>query len=681
MGILQRLDAALTRYADAQYRPRQAERFATPEAFLGWLASQQLPVPMLRQTIQGTTDTVDPTFAGFAQSGYGGNAIIFACMQARLMLFSEARFQYRRIRSGRPGELFGTAGLARLEQPWPGGTTGDLLSRVLVSADLSGNAFIAANRSGGLRVLRPDWVTMILGSDRAPVERAEDVEAELIAIAYQPGGRAGGAAPEVFLRGEFGHFAPIPDPFAPFRGMSWMTPLVREIRGDTGYTDHKLKFLEQGATVNLVVTLDKDIGATAFTHWVDEMEKGHKGVANAYKTLYLGGGATPTAIGSDMVQMDFKAVQGAGETRIAAAAGVPPVVVGFSEGLQGSSLNAGNYSAARRRFADLTMRPLWRNVAGSLSPLVPVPAGAELWYDDRDISFLQEDVRDAADIEFVKAQTIRQLVDGGFEPGSVIAAVVAGDMNRLSHTGMLSVQLNAAGGQTEPSVIDQFNAGLMTETEARAAFGRGPIDWGDTLSESESNQLIELVKAGLLTEAEAREKMGRQPIEWGSDLTSEEVASLIEQVKAGLRTENEARGLMKLPPIEWSNALSAEESATMLEQVKAGLLTEAEAREMMGRKPIDWGDAVSTEEVASLIEQVKEGLLSVDEARQMLGRPAMQWPEDLSEKVTHLGELIKAGFDPADALRTLGLDPIKHIGLPPVTVQKPADAAGVVAQP
>jgi phage portal protein BeeE len=220
--------------------------------------------------------------------------------------------------------------------------------------------------------------------------------------------------------------------------------------GDGGYTAHKLKFLEQGATVNLVVSLDKDITATAFESWVDAMDKDHKGLVNAYKTLYLGGGATPTAIGSDMVQMDFKAVQGAGETRIAAAAGVPPVVVGFSEGLQGSSLNAGNYSAARRRLADLTMRPLWRNAAGSLASIVPVPTDAELWYDDRDIAFLQEDMKDAADIQQADALTIRQLVDAGFKPETVVDAVTAGDLKRLVHTGLFSVQLQEPG-QPDPS--------------------------------------------------------------------------------------------------------------------------------------------------------------------------------------------------------------------------------------
>jgi hypothetical protein len=154
----------------------------------------------------------------------------------------------------------------------------------------------------------------------------------------------------------------------------------------------------------------------------------------------LGHGADVTVVGKDLAQLDFKATQGAGETRIAAAAGVHPVIAGLSEGLSGSSLNAGNFTSAARLVADRTLRPLWRNVAGSLENIVPPPGGAELWYDDRDISFLQDDRKDAAEIQFIDAQAIRQLVDAQFEPASVVAAVAAQDMTLLVHTGIPTVQ-------------------------------------------------------------------------------------------------------------------------------------------------------------------------------------------------------------------------------------------------
>jgi hypothetical protein len=191
----------------------------------------------------------------------------------------------------------------------------------------------------------------------------------------------------------------------------------------------------------MVVTLDPSISKDAFDKIAALIAARHEGAANAYRTLVLSGGAKVDVVGSDLKQIDFKVTQGAGETRIAAAAGVPPAVAGFSEGLQGSSLNAGNFTAAMRLFADLTIRPLWRNVCGSLASIVTVPGGAELWYDDRTIPALKEDVLNAAEVQAKQSAAIRQLLDAGFEPESVVDAIVSGDLKRLEHSGLYSVQL------------------------------------------------------------------------------------------------------------------------------------------------------------------------------------------------------------------------------------------------
>lgn len=408
------------------------------------------PIP-LQQTLLGPVESVGGDFVGLTAGGYQGNGVVFACLNARMNLFTEARFQFRRLRSGRPGELFGSDALRLLERPWPNGTTGDLLARMIQDVDLGGNAFIA-RRAGKLARLRPDWVTIIHGS-QIRTESPWDPDAEVIGYGYQPGGPASGRDPMYFLREEVAHFAPLPDPLAPARGMSWLIPLVREIEADTAATTHKLMFFRNGATPNLVVTGLTAQSPQAFDELVARFSNKNEGVRNAYKTLFLTAGADAKVVGADLRQIDFKVTQGAGETRIAAAAGVPPVVVGLSEGLQGSSLNAGNFSQAMRRFADVTMRPLWRNVAGSLSAIVAVPGGAELWYDDRDIPALKDDIKDAAEVQALNASAIRQLVDAGFEPTTVVDAVNAGDLKRLSHTGLYSVQLQPPmpeGPEPEP---------------------------------------------------------------------------------------------------------------------------------------------------------------------------------------------------------------------------------------
>lgn len=434
----------------------------------------------LNQTLVGSAETIATDFVGLSDGTLKSNPIVYACMQARISLFSEARFMYRQVRSGTPGELFSLPALEILRHPWPGATTGDLLARTMQDADLAGNAFWL-RRGERLVRLRPDWVAFLHGSYRDPQMGMWDPDAELLGYLYQPGGPASGDDPIVFQASEVAHFAPMPDPIAPARGMSWLTALVREISGDTAMTTYKNAYLVNGATPNLVVTGVPGASKEAFKEWVDAFEKGHKGVANAYKSLYL----TPTmdakVIGNGMgtTGVDFKSVQGAGETRIAAAAGVPAAVVGISEGLAGSSLNAGNFQAAMRRFADLTMRPAWRNICGSLERIVPAPGSAELWYDDRDIPALKDDIKDFAEVQSLQAQAVRQYVDAGFEPGSVVDAINAGDLKRLTHTGLYSVQLQPPGTTTpepapepapapEPPARDTGLFALLEAAERRA---------------------------------------------------------------------------------------------------------------------------------------------------------------------------------------------------------------------
>lgn len=410
---------------------------------------------MPAQTLQGNREEAPSSFTGYVQGAYKSNGVIFACMLVRLMVFSEARFQWRRRVNGRPGELFGTASLGPLETPEPNKTTGDLLTRMIQDADLAGN-FFCYRQGQYLKRLRPDWVTIVMGSRHGALDDdqivAGDLDAEVLGYAYQPGGPASGRDPVVLGVDQVAHFAPIPDPIASYRGMSWLTPVIREVMSDSAANTHKLKFFENGATANAVVSLDPTIQQEAFERWIKVFQTQHEGVLNAYKTLYLGGGADYKVIGADMHQMDFKTVQGAGETRIAAAAGVPPVIVGLSEGLAAATYS--NYGQARRRLSDGTMWPLWRNAAGSMQTIVePAPPGAHLWIDARDIPFLREDAADVANIQHVNAQTMRTLIDAGFEPKSVVNAVNSGDFSRLVHTGLYSVQLQPPGtilGATAP---------------------------------------------------------------------------------------------------------------------------------------------------------------------------------------------------------------------------------------
>lgn len=451
---------------------------SSPLSFDDWMSyftwqGAQYGVPLFSQTLIGDREQIDESYSGLIQQVYRQNGVVYAVEMVRVMLFAEARFMFRELGpDGRPGKLFGGRdgrnaafrGLQLLAEPWPGATTADLLARCLLNADFGGTAFVV-RRPNRLRVPRPDWMTVVIGSPNANAD-ANDLDAEVVGFIYHPGGRHSGRTPITLLPETVAYFTPMPDPQGFVRGVPWMTPVVRDIAGDSAMTGHKLKYFEQGATPNLAVALDADISLHDAREWIELFRQDHEGAINAYKTLFLGGGAKPVPIGSDLHQIDFKSVQGAAETRIAAAGGVPPVIVGLSEGL--ASATYSNYGQARRRLADGTLRPLWRNFAGSIARIIDVPEFSELWYLDSHIPFLQEDVKDAAEIQSMLASVVSTHVTTGFDPNAAIEAVLADDLSLLKnkHSGLFSVQLQPP--QTEqPTTEEEDGLALVAATNGK----------------------------------------------------------------------------------------------------------------------------------------------------------------------------------------------------------------------
>lgn len=449
MGLLDRIAAS--------QRP-QEQRFSIDQWISDYLIPSQqygfgelgLNETYARQKIQDIASTLPAYTAALRRSPPA-----FAAQMVRALVLSQARFVFRnKAWSSTPRRTFGTTALGLLEKPWPGATTGELLSRIEWSAGLAGNAYVV-RRPNRLRVLRPDWVGVVYGSDSEPDDAAHALDGELLGYVYCNGGfTANRNQMYTLLPSEVAHWSPIPDPESVGAGMSWITPAAREIQADRAATEHKLKFFDNGATPNMVVKGIPAATKTQFDEIVDAMEGRHAGIANAYRTLYLTAGADATVVGSDLKQLDFKATQGAGETRISVLSRVPAALLGISEGLSGSSLNSGNFGMARRMFSDTWVHPSLQDLSSALSNLVKVPNDAELWFDTSDIPLLREDAKDAAEIERTKADTIIGLVREGFTWESSVAAVQGQNMNLLKHTGLVSVQLQPPGSKqdSQPAV-------------------------------------------------------------------------------------------------------------------------------------------------------------------------------------------------------------------------------------
>lgn len=434
-------------------KPSAEERYNFSD-YIQWVNAAGTTFPTYGGSSGTNYEAPDGSFASFANV-YKTNGIVFACMAVRQRIFSEVSFRFASLSNGKTGKLFGTPDLGVLERPWPNGTTGELAARMIQDVDLSGN-FFAVRQGNRLYRRDPSRVSIILTG-----HPLEDEFVDILGYTYRPSGGSGPASNAgpvfTYTPDEMCHWSPLPDPTAAYRGMSWLTPILREIRADNSATDHKAKFFDNGATPNMVVKFPSDVmNEDQFRRFKAKMDDAHGGAGNAYKTLYLAPGADVEVVGKDFQQLDFSNTQGRDETRIASAAGVPAVIVGLKESLSGSSLNAGNYSAARRNLADGTMRPLYRSAAAALETLVPAPqskGASKLWYDDSQVAFFREDRADAATIQQTQAQTIKSYIDAGFEPDSVVAAVEAEDRSLLVHSGLYSVQLQEPGSPKLPTPL------------------------------------------------------------------------------------------------------------------------------------------------------------------------------------------------------------------------------------
>lgn len=383
----------------------------------------------------------------------------FAAEMVRALVLSQARFTFRsRPSSGGQRKTFGTRDLQLLERPWPNATTGELISRMEWSAGLTGNAYVTNRTRGRLRVLRPDWVAIVYGSQQEPEDAAYALDGELLGYVYANGGlnvTGNGVTAGIVNRAmtllpdEVAHWSPIPDIEGGGIGQSWITPALRDMQADQLATEHKLQFWKNGASPSMIVKGIPAMTKAQFDEIVDAMESAHAGVRNAFKTLYLTAGADATVVGSNFQQMDLKNITALGETRVSFLSRVPASVLGISEGLAGSALNAGNFGMARRIFADTWIYPTLQDLSASLAPLVRVPNDADLWFDTSDMPILREDSKDAAEIEQIKQASIVAYVNAGFTPESAVAAVLNGDVSLLRHSNLLSVQLQAPGSKPQ----------------------------------------------------------------------------------------------------------------------------------------------------------------------------------------------------------------------------------------
>jgi len=422
---------------------------------------------------QPDKETLPPELGPFALQANGTSSIVFAAEAVRMALFAEARFQYQ---AKDDKHLFGNTTLAKLEEPWPGATEGDLLARMEQDAGLMGNAYIWEPPGEGRLVrLRPDWTTIV--SELVAVPNGTDKPGwyrNKIGYFWEPPKSVLDQGEGFFIPAEeCVHWAPICDLAANFRGMSWLTPAVREVQGDSGLTAYKIKYLQNAATPNLLIKYAQKLAPATVDAVRERVTARYGGVDNAFRTLVLDQGADTTVVGNSLSQMDFSGVSAVGVERILADAMVPGVLVGL-EPLRGAGRG---YQESMQKLANLWARPQWRSVCGALSQLLDVPDGNRLWFDVSDIAALQDGELEKGQAALVKAQALLALVQAGYTHESAVATVASMDLSQLQAGGLGT----PATSNPVQHLLPQQQPGVVASPlpPAMPRLGIGPASPGD----------------------------------------------------------------------------------------------------------------------------------------------------------------------------------------------------------
>lgn len=311
---------------------------------------------------------ISSTYPELAKLAFGSNAIVYACM--RLLCQSVAEPPLVASTEDAKGELTPLPKAhplaVLLRRPNELMTEYEMLELIELHTGLSGGSYWWKQRTNGGQVaalwpLRPDRVVPIYN----PKLDAPEGERVIRGWAYFPPGEG---RPIPLPRSEvlaFGNPNPAGETGGIVETLGWVQVLASEIAGDNAATKLVGSLLANYAQPSMLIKTkapirDKDTAKRLKAQFMAELGGSHAG-----EPALLDADTTIEKLSFTLRELEFPDVRAVAETRVAAAAGVPAMLVGLKAGMDRAIQS--NVDQFREFFADTTLSVKWRRYQDQFS--------------------------------------------------------------------------------------------------------------------------------------------------------------------------------------------------------------------------------------------------------------------------------------------------------------------------
>ncbi|KKN10480.1 hypothetical protein LCGC14_1036290, partial [marine sediment metagenome] len=283
------------------------------------------------------------------ENAYAISAVVESCVKLKATVASEAWMEVG-VYEGRAWEPYEEHAFYDLMRRPNGSMDGrEFTWNVVTHLELTGVSYVAKVRNVGKQVIA------IWPSPSSAVTEIHSKSGELSHYRVsQGGGKALLVDPVDMFTVRY------PNPSNPNAGLSPLRSALKDLQVDEARTNLLIEVLSNTHFASTVFQRpqmwdDKEKKAIR-AKFKDKIGPGARGDA-----LFVAGEGATVTFPSAPTDIDWPGTSSLAETRICAALGVPPILVGLRAGLERSTYS--NYEQALKAFYSTTMKPLWNLLA------------------------------------------------------------------------------------------------------------------------------------------------------------------------------------------------------------------------------------------------------------------------------------------------------------------------------